>query len=87
MKNSTFTHLVIGLVLFGLMPIDAHAYLDPGTGSYVLQLLVAGVLGSLFAIKMCWFRIKEFFGGLFGGTSAENKDADSSAPESPDVEN
>ena len=32
----------------------AHAYLDPATGSYVFQILMAGLLGALFALKMFW---------------------------------
>jgi hypothetical protein len=48
-----------------VLPQDAHAYLDPGTGSYVLQMIIAGLLGAAFAIKMSWFRIKRFITGLF----------------------
>jgi hypothetical protein len=48
-------------------PDNSFAYLDPGTGSYILQMAVAAVLGSLFAIKMFWKRIIAFIKGLFGG--------------------
>jgi hypothetical protein len=34
------------------------AYLDPGSGSILLQILVAGILGGLFAVKAFWGRIK-----------------------------
>ena len=37
------------------------AYLDPGSGSYLLQLLIAALLGGLFALRMYWGRIKSFF--------------------------
>ena len=37
------------------------AYLDPGSGSYLLQLLLAALFGGLFAIRMSWSRIKSFF--------------------------
>lgn len=37
------------------------AYLDPGSGSYLLQLLLAALFGGLFAIRMSWGRIKAFF--------------------------
>jgi hypothetical protein len=40
-----------------LVPSLAHAYLDPGTGSYVLQLLIGTVLGGLFAIGLFWRRV------------------------------
>ena len=41
------------------------AYLDPGSGSYLLQLLIAGLLGSLFVVRASWSKIKSFFRGLF----------------------
>jgi len=45
----------------------AYAYVDPGTGSYVIQLLIAGLAGIAFAIKIYWGRIK----GLFSRSSSE----------------
>jgi hypothetical protein len=41
----------------------AHAYIDPGTGSYVFQILIAAVVGAAFSIKLFWRRIKGFFTG------------------------
>jgi hypothetical protein len=38
-----------------------EAYLDPGSGSYLLQLLIAGFLGGLFALRASWGRIKSYF--------------------------
>jgi hypothetical protein len=45
----------------GEMARRGTAYLDPGSGSYLLQLLIAGFFGALFVIRMSWDRIKEFF--------------------------
>lgn len=41
------------------------AYVDPGTGSYLLQLLIATVLGGLFVIKTYWRRIIGFLSDKF----------------------
>ena len=41
------------------------AYLDPGSGSYFLQLLIAGILGALFVLRGYFGRIKSFIAGLF----------------------
>jgi hypothetical protein len=41
------------------------AYLDPGSGSYLLQLLLAGILGGIFVVRMYWTRIKGFFRRIF----------------------
>lgn len=40
-------------------------YIDPGSGSMLFQLLIAGVLGALYSIKVFWVRIKAFLGRLF----------------------
>ena len=48
-------------VAFSLVvPPNAHAYLDLGTGSYMLQLAAAAVLGVLFALKLFWANLKSF---------------------------
>jgi hypothetical protein len=39
-----------------------RAYLDPGSGSILLQLLVAAALGAAFAVKVYWKKIKAAFG-------------------------
>ena len=45
-----------------LLVREAHAYLDPGTGSYIIQILIAGLFGALFMLKVFWGRIVGFFG-------------------------
>jgi len=37
------------------------AYLDPGSGSFLIQLLLAGGLGAAFLIKTYWRKIKALF--------------------------
>jgi len=67
---STKHLLTIGflVVLFCLaFPSFSYAYLDPGTGSYIFQLLIAGLFGLLFLLKVYWKRVKSFVVGLFSG--------------------
>ena len=40
----------------------AFAYLDPGTGSMVLQIILGGFAAIGVALKLYWYRIKAFFG-------------------------
>lgn len=35
----------------------SDAYLDPGTGSMILQVILGGVAGAAVAVKMFWHRI------------------------------
>ncbi len=46
--------------LFALFARPAHAYLDPGTGSYVFQFLIAGLVGAIFVIKSFWRNLSVF---------------------------
>ena len=39
---------------------QAHAYIDPGTGSYLFQIALASIFGAIFAVKTFWAQIKEF---------------------------
>jgi hypothetical protein len=54
--------LVAALVLV-LLPSPALAYIDPGTGSFVIQGIIAAIVGAGIAIKMFWHRIKSLFTG------------------------
>jgi len=62
----------IAVVLFmaasalSLATRDAYAYVDPGTGSFLFQMATAGVLGTIFAIKVFWQNIKTAVARLFG---------------------
>ena len=42
-----------------------HAYIDPGTGSIVLQAVIGALVGGLVAIGLFWNRIKAFVRNLF----------------------
>lgn len=52
-------------MLLDQLPLIARPqlYLDPGSGSFLIQLLLAIGLGAGVAFKMYWSRIKNFFGG------------------------
>jgi hypothetical protein len=42
------------------------AYLDPGTGSYALQILLATMFGGMFALKQSWNELKLWLSSRFG---------------------
>lgn len=44
----------------------ANAYLDPGTGSLVLQILIAGALTAVASVRMFWDRLKEIARRVIG---------------------
>lgn len=44
-----------------LAPPTAHAYIDPLSGSVLLQALIAGVLGAIVSIKQVGTSVRTFF--------------------------
>ena len=63
-RPSSWASLALVMVLAViLMPTPALAYLDPGTGSFLIQGVIAVIVGAGFAIKMFWHRIKALFTG------------------------
>jgi len=51
---------------------DKLAYLDPGSGSFLIQLLIAALLGAGIALRASWSKVKK----LFGIKSEVNEDAE-----------
>ena len=46
----------------------SHAYLDPGTGSIILQSILAGIAVAVGVQRLYWYRFKSFIGSLTGNS-------------------
>jgi hypothetical protein len=57
-SRSFFPMLVILLLT---TPDPLPAYVDPGSGSFLIQMLIAGVLGASVTLKTFWKQIKSYF--------------------------
>lgn len=60
-NNKSIVGSSVLLIVLSLIPEDVHAYIDPGSGSMILQLLLAGVAGAAMACKLYWRRFLSFF--------------------------
>jgi len=60
MKSHRFTFLIVAVYFFAI-PLSAHAYLDPGTLTFVAQSVVAVFVGIALYIKLFWFKFKKLF--------------------------
>jgi hypothetical protein len=52
----------------------ASAYLDPGTGSMILQGLIAGIAVAGFTIKTYWYKLRSMFGKSQPSSLLEEED-------------
>ena len=52
----------LALLMCLLLPATAFAYLDPGTGSMLLQVILGGIAAVGVALKLFWYKIVAFLG-------------------------
>ncbi|TFG95147.1 MAG: hypothetical protein E4H11_05510 [Myxococcales bacterium] len=64
------------MVTLLLVAKDAHAYLDPNTGSIILQAVIAFLASSTVLVLSYWQKIK----GYFGRGQSKDKAADKPEP-------
>lgn len=66
--------LILCCIYFFIIPYNAYAYLDPGTGSIILQTLAFLLAAGLAFFTNFWLKIKNFFQNLFKKKSKILKD-------------
>ena len=65
--------LILAVILLFWSIRKAHAYIDPGTGSYIIQVMIGGLLGAAFALKVYWKKVKAYFISLFSKRTKSDK--------------
>jgi hypothetical protein len=61
-KSALLTAALYVAALAVLAPRPAYAYLDPASGSMMLQLVLGGIAGLAVAFKLFWRKLRGFFG-------------------------
>tara|TARA_B100001765_G_scaffold155017_1_gene100033 strand:+ start:102 stop:302 length:201 start_codon:yes stop_codon:yes gene_type:complete len=60
MKNK-----IIIFLSFFILTTKAHAYLDPGTGSIILQAIIGAFAAFFTSIYIFWNKVKNFYKKIF----------------------
>ena len=81
-KASVFTVVALGL----LIASTSHAYLDPGTGSIILQSLLAGIAVAIGVLRVYWQRFTAFLADLKGGSRDHNNDGEPEFKQNSDIQ-
>ncbi|PSM20286.1 hypothetical protein [Nitratireductor sp. StC3] len=68
--------LVTFIAITGLLTNNAYAYLDPGTGSMILQGILGAVAIGAASVSVFWHRVKSVFtqSSRDSETSSDNDD-------------
>ena len=61
------------IVVFLISTFWCYGYIDPGTGSYMVQILIAAFVALSLGIKVFWKNIKQFFGRFFSRDKKETQ--------------
>ena len=70
-SNLKFLFLIFGLISY-TSPV--YAYLDPGTGSILLQGLIGGIAAAIAFLSIYWQKVKAFFGKEEADKDTTDKD-------------
>jgi hypothetical protein len=54
----------VAVLLLAVLPTPVYAYLDPVSGSIILQVIAAGVFAGVMTTKRYWAHLKRAFGNL-----------------------
>ncbi|PIR06611.1 MAG: hypothetical protein COV55_03750 [Candidatus Komeilibacteria bacterium CG11_big_fil_rev_8_21_14_0_20_36_20] len=74
------SNLIFLSLFFLLVTKTAHAYLDPGSGSFIFQIIIAGLLSGAFAIKMYFKKIKKLFTRIFNRKKTDYEEEHKETP-------
>jgi hypothetical protein len=74
------------VIAYGASSMPAQAYLDPGTGSMILQVLLGGAAGLALAGKLYWHRFLTAI-GIRSPKARETGDDDVPAPATSRTDN
>lgn len=64
----------VAFILSSILAPGAHAYIDPGSGSVLLQLILGGIAGIGVVVRLYWDRVKTRCQSLFGRAEKANPD-------------
>ena len=53
--------MYLSILFYFLLDASAYAYLDPGTGSIIVQYIIAGLIAASTVFKIYWIKIKDLF--------------------------
>jgi O-antigen/teichoic acid export membrane protein len=63
-------------ILLAVSSGSAYGYIDPATGSIMVQVIIGAVASLLFLIKLYWKKVKRLFGVRRNESSAHVADSE-----------
>lgn len=64
-KINFYYRISVAILICVFFAKNAYAYLDSGTGSYIIQVLIGALVGIVITIKFYWRSIVDFLKNHF----------------------
>jgi len=74
MSHQFVQYILLVIIIITARP--AYAYIDPGTGSLIIQSILAAIAGSIIAVKFYWYKIVAFLKSKRSDTKDQDNDPD-----------
>ena len=72
--NKLFILTILSIIMF---PKHSYAYLDPGTGSIILQAIIGFIAAGITAISIYWSKFKSLISRIFNKKEIEKDKSNS----------
>ena len=59
-----------------LYPSSAFAYLDPGTGTIIMQAILAAITSTILFLSVFWLKVKRFLKNFFQKNKTSSRNVD-----------
>ena len=56
-----FRAITLLILSLFLLPLSGYGYIDLGSGSYIIQLIIAGFVGFSLSVRIFWKKIRTRF--------------------------
>jgi len=67
--------LIMVITILLILPTPSFAYLDPATGSMIIQGIIGAIAGLLVAVKLYWQKIRSFFSRTKSSDTIDDKNS------------
>ena len=64
LKSKLIPFIAVLFIFHQFFILDAYAYIDPGTGSAIIQMLIGTLVGLGITLKIYWHKIRMKFSGF-----------------------
>ena len=67
--------LILAITLLLIFPAPSFAYLDPATGSMIIQGIIGAIAGFIVVFKLYWQKIRSFFSRTKSSDTIDDKNS------------